>query len=595
MTRVDIIGLSELVLEDLTNRGTLRRAHKQLSATEVTWLEDESGHVQVHVGEHTCDLTVGRPFPDWTCTCTKATSCHHIVAAVLAYQNAHLDSEPIAESAASNEPETTDPALGTVFERNGIHIVRMVYPEPVTVRFLQGTNLDYARCTCANPDPCRHVAPALALLRAPEHPIRAVGDDEWHPDPDVLSDVEKHLDLLCAVGIESSHEQLKSGWIRVRQRCLDNGIPHLADIADTIIALQERRAARDCSFDPQRLLSLVAELATRLASLQRVEPATPHRLVAGVEAEPVKLSRSTFIGLGTEVLDLPDGCEVVAHLVDARSGSPVTVHTVIDGDVADIGNRTFGGMMLSQWGSGQVMVSGGRRDARGRLDTTRYKSQAFPSPALTELFAPWVASGFAELFDDDVPAALGIRGAGHGMCAVTGVTISNWRIDPITRAFVAELTDEAGDSATLAFVPNSRTFAGHKQLEEFCAQHSGKQVQLSGRWHSEHGRQVLNPMLLVGEHAIIQPHLARGASAGVALSADGFDKDADALFRVRQITEETLQHILVAGTERLERDPHFFPTRAAKLRNSGATWLGELVDEHSPASIRKLLWAVALS
>ena len=43
MTRPDLLALSEIALEDLTNKGTLRRARKELGATTLDVMEAEDG------------------------------------------------------------------------------------------------------------------------------------------------------------------------------------------------------------------------------------------------------------------------------------------------------------------------------------------------------------------------------------------------------------------------------------------------------------------------------------------------------------------------------------------------------------------------
>lgn len=597
MIRTDIFGLSESVLLDLTNRGTLRRAHKLLETTAVEPTTSANGDVHVVLGDNHCELLADKAFPDWTCTCVKATSCHHIVAAVLGYQQAckeRGDGDEEDVPTPSTSVPMADPAVGTVFMRDDVPIVRIAFPEPVTVRFLQGNHLDYARCTCAQTDPCAHVPIALALLDAPDSPVRTVGTDEWCPDPGVLTAVSTQIDTMCAVGIESSHTSLVNSWRRVRERCDSAGMPNAVELIDTIVDLQERRESRDCSFDPDRLVSLVGELAARLASLQLAEPNVPHRLVAGVNAEPVKLSRCRLIGLGTEVLSLPGGCEVVAHLVDARSGSPMTVRKVVEGEPANPAKAVVSNVPLHNWGGGQVLISGGRRDSWGQLNVTRYKCQAFPAPALTELFAPWAVDSFAALATDGVPAALGPRTAGSGICAVRNLRLAAWGHDVRTRGIVGTLIDDAGHEASLRFAPHIAGLDADA-LAHFCAQHEHQQISISGRWRTQQGRMVVDPFLLIGELGIVQPHVGEAVEITETVGIAAAQVSESAATRVQKILSETLGHVLVAGTERLQRDPDFFPTRARQLRNLGSSWLAGLVDAHSPEAIRRLLLASALA
>ena len=53
MSRPDLLRLSDDVLEDLTNRGTLRRARKELGAAALTVTEADDGTVTVSADDGT--------------------------------------------------------------------------------------------------------------------------------------------------------------------------------------------------------------------------------------------------------------------------------------------------------------------------------------------------------------------------------------------------------------------------------------------------------------------------------------------------------------------------------------------------------------
>ena len=53
MSRPDLLRLSDAVLEDLTNRGTLRRARKELGAAALTVTEADDGTVTVSADDGT--------------------------------------------------------------------------------------------------------------------------------------------------------------------------------------------------------------------------------------------------------------------------------------------------------------------------------------------------------------------------------------------------------------------------------------------------------------------------------------------------------------------------------------------------------------
>ena len=197
MSRPDLLRLSDAVLEDLTNRGTLRRARKELGAAALTVTEADDGTVTVSADDGTtCVLYANRPFAEWTCSCLAANNCRHIVRAILHYQAACSepgvveDEEPDstdlpgqetpgAAAPGKVEPEAVfNPAsitrehlraalspaalrradqlagqglLAHVGSIRRISVVRIHHPTPVSVRFLAGADLNYVRCTRHRP------------------------------------------------------------------------------------------------------------------------------------------------------------------------------------------------------------------------------------------------------------------------------------------------------------------------------------------------------------------------------------------------------------------------------------------------------------
>lgn len=106
MTRPDLFALSDAVLEDLTNKGTVRRARREVDQVTCTISEQPDGTVVVDAVDATCTLFVDRPFDEWTCTCLAAHGCRHIVRAVLSYQ-AGGRSDPATDQPA-DEAEPAD-------------------------------------------------------------------------------------------------------------------------------------------------------------------------------------------------------------------------------------------------------------------------------------------------------------------------------------------------------------------------------------------------------------------------------------------------------------------------------------------------------
>ena len=85
-------------LEGLSNRGTVKRAYKDLEQEqpEVVW-DEETGEVQAAFGDTVCHIRA--PLGESTCSCPSRSVCRHIVAAIL-----YLRHGLMAEETAGEDP-----------------------------------------------------------------------------------------------------------------------------------------------------------------------------------------------------------------------------------------------------------------------------------------------------------------------------------------------------------------------------------------------------------------------------------------------------------------------------------------------------------
>ncbi len=409
MSRPDLLALTDEVLADLTNKGTLRRARKELAKASFTVSQAEDGTLTISADDDTsCVLFANRPFSEWTCTCLAATNCRHIVRAVLHYQSSHDDgaaetspqsasepdhspsefpTEPQAETQSAAEanpgvlaPEsserTFDPAslsrevlatrlspaalrradeiaaaglLAHIGQVRGVTVVRIHHPTPVSVRFLLGADLNYVRCTCRDPDPCVHVAVAARAAEGRpfgETGLRATPGDRWQPDSKIIGSVRQAALELIRVGAEAGHRQLRGVWHRLVARARQAQLHHVADLLEELLDELARYESRSQQFTPSRLTDLTAELLARCACLVNPDPdRIPDRLVAGSPAEDTRVAKARLIGMGTQFTEVDDDCRLVAYLVDARSGAPMRVTKRVTDDQFRPSWRLAGGLV----------------------------------------------------------------------------------------------------------------------------------------------------------------------------------------------------------------------------------------------------------
>ncbi|MGA4508079.1 SWIM zinc finger family protein [Propionibacteriaceae bacterium G1746] len=674
MTRPDILALSAGALADLTNKGTLRRAQKQVDDPATSWTITESATSDVHVefdDATRCELAAGQAFADWTCSCAAAQECRHLVAAVLAYQrDAGLTgAEPVAAGPADKAPSTAIPAaheqlpyeqlpheqlpheqpatpfdpahitdealaaalapatlraaaalvaagpLAHVGTSAGINIVRLHHPVGVTVRFLAGADLAYARCSCRRPDPCLHVPVAVAAARGTTHGqsgLRAAPTAEaWQPDPQVLDEARRLTEELIRVGVEASHRALLGPWQRLAQRASAAQLHHVADLVDEIGEEAARYSGADARFDPDRLVALCGELLTRAASLRGHHPGrVPDRLVAGAAAEAEPVGRAKLVGMGTEVIESGDRVRLIVHLVEARSGAPLRVTRTLDDpqlrDGWQLARGTLGSIPLHQWGSGQVMTTSGNISGHGEFSPGNRRVTGIPHAALDQVGAPFRVGSVAELAAQQsrLPVVLDDRSAGTDLAACRFVAIDEVAVVPALGRLEAVLVDAAGDRALLALplTPRVRPGAGRTaDLLRRWQQSTPDDLHVSGRWRWTPRGPVVTPLLLAGAHESVQPFVAEplpeaGQLAGEAIVDDG---DLTSPAAVVRGLDKALGETLVAGLDRLGGDPQVWPALARHLRAAGSARLADLAEvvarQRSATAVARLLVAASIA
>lgn len=124
-SRPDLLALTPDDLAVLTNRGTVKRAQRELENAEVSveWETDSDGRIQATWSDGAvCGFPAGGTVRDARCGCPAAELCRHVVRTVLAWQN-----RPLAAAApAAGNVEAGTPA--EVTEGSGSSIPPAVEP-----------------------------------------------------------------------------------------------------------------------------------------------------------------------------------------------------------------------------------------------------------------------------------------------------------------------------------------------------------------------------------------------------------------------------------------------------------------------------------
>jgi hypothetical protein len=535
MPRDDLLHLSADDLAALANRGTVKRAQRELEAAEVTGTVNEAddGTVTATWSDGaTCTLPGGKVVADARCSCPATELCRHVVRTVLAYQK-HATKAATADPAAPWDPGAIPdddlarhfkPAVltqaRTQFEKGLLlELVRSHKPTvrfhdlACTLRFQVRGDLRYVYCDCAGTPPCVHVPLAVwAFRRLPADKSAAILSTQRQALP-VPADVLDQIDDVLLDGVESGLSGAGTAWrdrlARLEAACRDAGLIWPAEVVAEVVHQFERYAEHDARFSPDHLAELFGELLIRADVIRRDTGAVPQLLVRGTAADHwTDLASARFVGVGCGVRPGRRVAEVVAYLQDANSGSMVAVGREFLDPPPDVKEEpkpfwqlartpAVKGASFAQLGAGQLLTSGGRRATDHHLVLGRAKATVNPQNFSWEsLRLPVLADGFAEVrarLGVLPPASLRPRRVAEDFHVVAVAKVEAVAFRPDTQSVEAVVADAKGDRAVLRHPFTSRGSGGAERL-------------LARLTQAPAGlRFVAGPMRLAGDGLLVEP------------------------------------------------------------------------------------------
>jgi hypothetical protein len=496
--RQDLLALTEDDLAALTNRGTVKRARRELDEAEVTGTPDtnDAGDVRVTWSDGIeCSIPSGSALNQGTCSCAASSLCRHLIRLVLAYQQFHANSirdEPRTSPlnpVSSWDPGTIPDAelashyrpalfskLKTTF-RQGVlaEVVRGAKPtvrffQPAAaVRFLVPGDPRYTHCDCSHPAPCPHVPLAVwACRELPAMQVSGIVSTAGRSKPvpqDWLDEVDAVLRDLLEVGLSGATQPWGDRLARLEANTRSLGSSWPADILAEITEQRDRYAKHDALFDPERLVALLGELRIRRDAMQCETGSIPQPMIRGTGLESIgQLGKCRLVGLGTGVRLGRQAVEVVTYLQDLDSGSI----SVITREYADPAKPAPGASSTSvlrsfpelgriacikqasqyQLGAGQLLTDSARRTAAGRLTLGRtnaavqpqlFQWEQLPPPVLVESYSE--LSARLNLLP---PSCLRPRCAAEDFHVLPVAGVQAAGFDVPTQMIVATLRDSVG-------------------------------------------------------------------------------------------------------------------------------------------------------
>jgi hypothetical protein len=513
MPRHDLLALTLADLEALTNRGTVKRAGREVEAAgeAVTVSETAEGEVAVQWPDGVeCRLPAAATLQDGRCTCAAATLCRHLVQSVLAYQRQASDRPAAGSTPDPWDPgQITDAELEPLFSRPRlaaarrrldqgllVDLVRGVKPlarfedDQCCLRFLVPGDGRYVHCDCADAAPCGHVPLAVWAFRAlppdKEAGLVRLGWKDQGVPMGLLAEIEAALVEACGWGLSGLPTAWRDRLVCLEERCRAGELVWPADILGELLLQFDAYHAHDARFSQEAVVQLFGELLIRLDAIRQPsaagqeETGLPQVWVRGGRSDRlIELATARFVGLGCGVRTERRRVRMVACMQDSDSGSVVALEKEVPDPPADSSDvaksfaqlgaaPSFGGASLAQLGSGQLLTRGAKRSPAHRLVLPRGRAHVMPQAfAWEQLRAPLLAEDFREVrarLSGGAPASLRPRRLTEGLFVAPIAAVETARFNTARQQIEARLRDPSGHSALLRHPFTNRGRLGAEAL-----------------------------------------------------------------------------------------------------------------------------------
>ncbi len=598
--RDDLLALTEDDLAVLTNRGTLKRALRELEAGDITGelsVGDAGAITVVWSDGPTVTIAGEAVVADARCTCPASNLCRHVVRSVLIYERAAAAAAQAdgAEEAAGGGPwnpgaivdEALVDALGKAAVGRArrrleagmlVELVRSAKPIARfhglghTIRFLVPGDPRYVHCDCADRPPCAHAALAVWAFRAlaadEASGLVTTGAPPAAAPASIIADIDGAASLLMEVGAAGASDDLLGRIGRLEGRCREAELTWPADTVAELATELRRYGERDARFAPEHLVAVTGELLLRADTIASGTDAIPQALVRGGRDRTSAIGAARLVGLGCGVAQDARRLRFTVPLQDlAGGGLGVLVRDVAaveepttTGPIAapagppepprplhELGRRLrVREVALAEWGRGQLLCKGAKRAASGQLALGRGRIGASPQAfAWEQLRPPVLLDGFGELrarLATLPPPSLRPRRATEDFHVIPVAGVDEVRFDAPSQMAVATVRDQDGARGEVRHPFTARGRAGVAATLA-TLERSGDAVRfIAGPWRLGPEGPVTSPTAIVlgepGERVMLQPWIDREPAAP---GTDAEGEDAAASVEVPDALEESAE------------------------------------------------------
>ncbi|MCB9609649.1 MAG: hypothetical protein H6716_23860 [Polyangiaceae bacterium] len=550
MARADLLALTAEDLAALTNRGTVKRAQKELQSDELEFQvrdADDGDLVVVWSNGVSCTFVRGKTIKDAICTSGLNGITRHVIRSVLAYQSQQQadasgepgDSAPSGPASSWDPGQISDEQLEQHFGKAAVskarrrfeagvllELIRGAKPtvrfleESITLRFLVEGDLGYVTGDCAERQLSLWCAVAVwgfrELSAEKVAGIVSVHQTRVTDRREEVSQIEELLDELGRDGFAGLAPTWRARCSRAEAVARKAGLIWPAEIMLELLEQQELYVQRDARFEPRLCVELLGELTARCRAIANSTTSIPQALIRGSQADSVaEIAGGRMIGLGLGIVAWKRHATLSVYLQDADLGSVMSVERSFAEEDADKPARDFEtlaatsirrNLSLAGLTTSQLLLKAGKRTPSGRLLLPRGVSSMGVNPQdfqWEQLKAPLAADSFAQLqarYLELPPSYLRPRRRTENLHVVALARASEPGFEPAMQVLTATLHDTAGGRARLVHPYHDRGRAGFGRLLRTLTS-MGEQVRyVCGHVRSVRDTLELQPVSLIYEH-----------------------------------------------------------------------------------------------
>jgi hypothetical protein len=560
--RADLLALTQDDLAVLSNRGTVKRALKELEAGDPScdWSEQPDGTLVAAWSDGTeCRFPAGKPVQEARCSSEAQGISRHVIRSVLDYQQRMRERAGESESAAATETaipsdatkaeapttvESWDPGeisdeqlqrhfgkaaitrsrslfdrgIVALVERGTKPVCRFLH-EPCAVRFLVRDDLNYVHAECSEKLRSTYVPWAVWTFRelAADQTSGLVSiENRIDGTPiDLLDEVETLALELMDDGIQSLAPTYVSRVQRLVDRLNDAGMVWPAEVWNDLLAQIEAYRAHDARFEPAAMVDLVGELFIRSDAIRHDRGAVPRLLVQGSRSErTTEIAYGRFIGLGCSVRSRARSVEITAFMQEIDSGTVAAVDRTYTDPEPDSGQpvKDFGvlargligsGVSLSELGEGQLLLKSGNLTPAHRLLLPRSRVHMNPQTfAWEKLRPPVLVDSFAEAstrLQALPPKSLRPRRLTEDLAVLKVADVEGAAFDPVSQSLTAIMKDGEGNSAILCHAYSTRARQGFERFWKSLNDPAARLSHVAGQLRPTTAGLVISPTCAVFE------------------------------------------------------------------------------------------------